>query len=122
MIENTARNKRKPIQKIWNSPLWGGAIFNFIDRELKRPGRVAVVCGLVVLYAVVLDGTLFQLRKLYLSSRALDQKTQEIQTKNQMIVEKVEKLSDPRFLEKEVRDRFDLAGEGDLVFIFPEDE
>ena len=97
-------------------------IFDFLYRWLSRPDRVFIICCLVILYSVVFDGTLFQIRKFYLSGKSLDQKTLEIQTKNKILLDKMEKLSDPRYLEKEVRNRFDLAGEGDLIFIFPEDE
>lgn len=62
------------------------------------------------------------MRKLYLQQKTLDQQTLEVQTKNQILIEKMEKLSDPKYLEKEVRNRFDLASQGDLIFIFPEDE
>lgn len=97
-------------------------MFDFLDRWLNRPYRVLSICGVLILYHVVFDGTLFHLRKLYLSRKAIDQKTLEIQAKNQVLTKKLERLSDPKFLEKEVRNRFDLASEGDLIFIFPEDE
>ena len=96
-------------------------MFDFLDRFLRRTDRILVICALLILYSVVFDGTLFQLRKLYLSKKALSRKTFEIETKNQVIENKIKNLSHPRYLEKEVRNRFDLAGEGDLIFIFPED-
>ena len=96
--------------------------FDFLDRWLFRPKHILIICSVVILYAVVFDGTLFKLRRLYLSQKAIDQKTFEIQTKNRVLLRKLEKLSDPKFLEKEVRNRFDLAGKGDLIFIFPEEE
>lgn len=33
---------------------------------------------------------------------------------------KIEKASDPSFIELEARERFDLASEGDLIFVFSE--
>lgn len=49
-------------------------------------------------------------------------RSEEIQTKNEKIVQILKQLKNPDYLEEEVRNRFNLAGEGDLVFIFPEDK
>ena len=97
-------------------------IFQYVDQCLKRPKLIMGFCIVLILFNIIFDGTLFQMRKLYLQQKTLKQQTLEIQTKNDILVEKMEKLSDPKYLEKEVRNRFDLAGQGDLIFIFPEDE
>ena len=97
-------------------------ILKFFNQWLNKPAQVLIVCGAVIFYSLVLDGTLFQIRKLYLNQKSLDKKNYEIQAKNKVLLEKLEKLSNLRQIEKEVRNRFDLAGDGDLIFIFPEDE
>lgn len=97
-------------------------IFQYIDQWLKRPKLIMGFCVVLILFNIIFDGTLFQMRKLYLQQKTLKRQTLEIQTKNDILVEKMKKLSDPKYLEKEVRNRFDLAGQGDLIFIFPEDE
>ncbi len=96
--------------------------FKPVLQFLQKPSNVLTVCIILVGFNVILDGTLFQIRKLYLNKKNLSQKIKEIQIKNQVLVKKLNNLSDPRHLEREVRDRFDLAGEGDLIFVFPEDE
>ena len=97
-------------------------VFQYVDQWLKRPKLIMGFCIVLILFNIIFDGTLFQMRKLYLQQKTLKQQTLEIQTKNDILVEKMKKLSDPKYLEKEVRNRFDLAGQGDLIFIFPEDE
>lgn len=97
-------------------------IFQYVDQWLRQPKLIMGFCLVLILFNIVFDGTLFQIRKLYLQQKSLDQQTLEIQTKNKILIEKMEKLSDPKHLEKEVRNRFDLANQGDLIFIFPEDE
>ncbi len=96
--------------------------FKYIDQWIHRPKLILIFCGILIFFNVVFDGTLFQIRTLYLQKRALTKKSVEINTKNEVLVNKIQQLSDPKNLEKEVRNRFDLAGEGDLIFIFPEDE
>jgi len=88
---------------------------------LEKPYHVFIVCSIFILFNVVLDGTLFQIRKMYLNRKYINQKIVEIQTKDQVLVEKLNNLSQPIYLEKEIRDRFDLAGQGDLIFIFSDD-
>lgn len=100
-------------------------VFKFILKFLQKPSQVLVLCLILAAVNVVLDGTLFHIRKLYLNKKNLNQKIQETQIKNQALVKKLKKLSDPKqlgYLEKEARNRFDLAGREDLIFIFPEDE
>ena len=44
----------------------------------------------------------------------------KIERQRQEIEVKIKKAEDPAFVEKELRQRLDYAGEGDLIFIFPE--
>ena len=97
-------------------------IFKHIERWINQPKLILIVCGVLIFFNVVFDGTLFQIRTLYLHKKAIQKNSKEISTKNEVLVHKIQQLSDPKHLEKEVRNRFDLAGEGDLIFIFPEDE
>lgn len=96
--------------------------FKWVESCIQNPYRIFFICSVFIFINVIFDGTLFRIRKLYLSRKILIEKSYEIKKKNQKILEKLEKIKDPQFLEKEIRNRFDLAGEGDLIFIFPEDE
>ena len=95
--------------------------FKALLKFLEQPYQVFIFCLVLVVFNVILDGTLFQMRKMYLNRKHIEQKTLEIQTKDQVIVEKLNNLSNPVYLEKEIRDRFDLVGQGDLIFIFPDE-
>ena len=97
-------------------------IFQALEKRLNKPQQILIFCCAFIFLNVVLDGTIFHIRKLYLNKKYLTAKTTEISIKNQTLLDKLDQLSDPVHLEKEVRNRFDLAGQGDLIFIFPEDE
>ena len=97
-------------------------IFRNIEQWIYQPKLILIFCGILIFFNVVFDGTLFQIRTLYLQKKVLREKSEEMNTKNEVLVNKIKQLSEPKYLEKEVRNRFDLAGEGDLIFIFPEDE
>ena len=97
-------------------------VFKSILRFLQKPSRVLALCLILAGCNIILDGSFFQMRKLYLNKKNLNHKIEEIQKKNQVLLKKLNNLSNPRHLEKEARERFDLAEQGDLIFIFPEDE
>ena len=92
-----------------------------ISQWIHQPKLIFIFCGVLIFLNIVFDGTLFRIRTLYLQKKSIIKKSKEINTKNEVILNKIQQLSDPKHLEKEVRNRFDLAGEGDLIFIFPED-
>lgn len=50
----------------------------------------------------------------------ISQELQTIELKTAGLKEKLEKVKDPKFVEKQIKERFDFVEEGDLVFIFSE--
>lgn len=53
---------------------------------------------------------------------SIQEKIEILQAKNTELKNRLKKVKDPAFLEREARDRFDLVSEGDLVFVFSEEE
>lgn len=94
----------------------------FFQEWLQKPYGVFIACLIFLGINIIFDGTLFKIRELYLNKQQLLQASEEIKIKNERIVSILERLKDPTYLEKEARNRLNLAGEGDLIFIFPEDE
>ena len=91
-------------KKFFNRPLW----------------VLLLSCALVGAH-LIFDGSFLQMWRLYNSRQALEYRIKDLQTKNGLVEERLKKLSDSDFLEKEVRNRFNLAGEEDLIFIFSND-
>lgn len=80
-----------------------------------------ICLGLIVLNLVI-DGSLLRLWSLHRDYESTQEKIQILQQKNQEMKLRLAKAKDPAFLEREARDRFDLVSEGDLVFVFSEEE
>ncbi|MBX3021551.1 MAG: septum formation initiator family protein [Bdellovibrionales bacterium] len=80
-----------------------------------------ICLGLVTLN-VVFDGSLFRLWSLHRDHVSIQQNIQTLQQQNQDLKKRLQKAKDPAFLEREARDRFDLVSEGDLVFVFSDEE
>ena len=93
----------------------------FMEEFLKRPLWLLIACAVIVCTHLVLDGTLLRMWHLYNSRKVLEGRITDIQTKNLLVEERLGKLSDSRFLEREVRDRFNLVGEEDIIFIFSDE-
>ena len=96
-------------------------IVYFIKQCLDHPFWLLIFCSCVVCMHLVLDGSFMRMWHLYNSRKILENRIKDIQTKNTLVKERLKKMSDSRFLEKEVRDRFNLVGEEDIIFIFSEE-
>ena len=65
---------------------------------------------------------MLRLWNLHQDFRQIQTKTIDMEIRNREMDEKLKRASDPLFIEREARDRFDLVEEGDLVFIFASEE
>jgi len=94
----------------------------FIKSVLDRPLWLLLICFSMICFYLILDGTLVRLLHLYKSREILKTQINDIKHKNSVVEERLKKLSDSQFLEQEVRDRFNLVEEEDIVFIFSEEK
>lgn len=80
------------------------------------------ICLAFVVLNAVIDGSLFRLYGLYQEHDRVAASIADIEKKNTELQARLRRAKDPAFLEREARDRFDLVSEGDLVFVFSEEE
>lgn len=97
-------------------------LFGGVGRLLQNPQQVIWICLTLVLVNVVIDGSLFRLYSLYQEFDNIQIKKINIEKQNIDLKARLQRAKDPAFLEREARDRFDLVSEGDLVFVFSEEE
>lgn len=96
--------------------------FRGINNLLQAPQKVIWICLIFVILNLVLDGSLFRLWSLNRDMVATQAGILSLQTKNTELKARLKRAKEPSFLEREARDRFDLVSEGDLVFVFSEEE
>lgn len=85
---------------------------------LQSPVSVLVIVGAISFGAVTLDGTLFRLWSL---ARDRDQLEERLVSLKQSITDKEQRVAQsnrPEFIEREARESLDFVRDGDLVFIF----
>jgi cell division protein FtsB len=100
------------------------ALFGFyssLGRFLQNPVQVFWFCLSVIFVTCVLDGSLLHLWALHRDKNDLHQQVAMLKIENQKVKAMIKRASDPTFIEREAMDRFDLVEEGDLVFVFSED-
>jgi len=96
--------------------------FQRLNNLLQAPQKVIWIClGLVVLNLII-DGSLFRLWSLHRDYQTIQGNILSLDQQNAKLKMQLAKAKDPAFLEREARDRFDLVSEGDLVFVFSEEE
>lgn len=92
-----------------------------LRRFLQKPAKVFFVCLCLASVSMLFDGILWRLYGLH---RDQDRTTMEIaglKTEIKGLNSQLIQAHDPSYIERQARDRLDLAGENDLVFIFPEE-
>lgn len=91
----------------------------WVRETLNHPAKVFVFCLLFFVLTLSLNGVPLRLWGLH---RDLDRYENEIQ-KNKRDIKALEmklaQAQEPAFIERQARDRLDLAGENDLIFVFP---
>ena len=90
-----------------------------ITQLLSQPRKVAIYCILFVTLSALFNGVLWRLWALHRDhNRRVTEMARAVES-IQSLSHQVEQAKDPVFIERQARDRLDLAGEKDLVFVFP---
>lgn len=92
-----------------------------LRKFLHRPGRVLVVCLFFLCMSLVFDGILWRLWGLHRDHERLSGEISSIQREIGSLGRQLRQARDPSFIERQARDKLDLVGENDLVFVFPEE-
>lgn len=97
------------------------SFFSILNKWLNEPAKVLLFCVIALFLSLVVKGSVFQLWGLHNDYADLKEKTADLKKLTKEVEMKIERVSDPSYLELEVRKRFDLVDKGDLVFVFSED-
>lgn len=93
-----------------------------ISDFLQRPLQVLTVSFFLVAAGLLLDGSLFRLWRLHRDSKEIARRTELLRSETIDLDKKIKRAKDPNFIELEAREKFDLANEGDLIFVFSDEE
>ena len=97
-------------------------IAQFVSNFLHQPALVFAACLILVSFGLVLDGSLLRLWALHRDSQEMTEKLLQIEASSASLKRQIARAQDPQYIEQQARERFDLVGEKDLVFVFSDDE
>jgi cell division protein FtsB len=95
--------------------------YQWFHQLLHRPLQILWICLALACVGVVLDGTAFRLWSLHRDHDFLAAKISDAKIRSKQLEFRIRRARQPEFIEKAVRDQFDLVKEGDLIFIFSDD-
>lgn len=87
---------------------------------LNQPKKVFVTCAVIFILALFLNGTVWKVWGLYRDESFITEQIQQTRASIVQIESFMKQAKDPTFIERQARDKMDLVGENDLVFVFPE--
>jgi cell division protein FtsB len=96
--------------------------FRGLNTLLHAPQKMFWVCVGLIILNLIIDGSLLRLWTLHRDYKTIQNNIAQTEQQNAKLKIQLAKAKDPAFLEREARDRFDLVSEGDLVFVFSEEE
>ncbi len=85
---------------------------------LNSPARVFLICAAFGFLTLVVDGTMLRLWTLHREHQKIEQNISKVEEKSKVLEVQIQKAKEMEFVERQARDRFDLVGEDDLVFVF----
>ena len=89
---------------------------------LYQPSKVAMTALAIATLGLLVDGSLYRLMSLYRERDHVEKENQEIEFKTAALRMQSAGANDPRHIERDARERFDLVEKNDLLFVFSENE
>lgn len=89
-----------------------------LRRFLNRPDKVAFACCFVFVISIFINGNIWRLWSLHRDLDHINTEIMQAQEATTSLQAHLKQAKDPAFIERQARDKLDLAGENDLVFIF----
>lgn len=98
------------------------ALARRLNRILHRPTKVFWICLALAAASVLLDGSFIHLWSLHRDQQRLETRIEDGRARLKQFEFRIDEAQQPQFIERQARDQFDLVKEGDLIFVFSEDD
>ncbi|OQW47224.1 MAG: hypothetical protein A4S09_15640 [Proteobacteria bacterium SG_bin7] len=89
-----------------------------LNHWLNSPIKVFWACIGIIFLILISDGSVFRLWNLHGDQERITKNIAKLERDFQVLDGQYLKVNDPEFLEQQARDRLDLAGEDELIFVF----
>lgn len=88
---------------------------------LDYPKKIFIICALVAFFGLLFDGTFIRLWSLSQQQKRLRDQISQLKIQNSQLNVQLEKAKDPAYISRMARDRLDLVGDDELIFVFDDD-
>lgn len=88
---------------------------------LNQPLKVFWICAAICFASVILDGSFIRLWSLHREASNLENKIEAAKGNAKQLAFKIQESQKSSFIERQARDQLDLVKEGDLVFVFADE-
>jgi len=93
-----------------------------IEKYFLNTANVILICCLGLFVALGLNGGLLDFVQSKKVEKAMEEEISFIELRSEQVKQKLEQVNDPKYIEKKIKERFNYVAEGDLVFIFSQEQ
>ncbi len=87
---------------------------------LNKPHKVLMVCLFIFVISLFINGALWRVWGLRRDLGTIQNQIDAAQKQSTILDVQIKQAKDPVYIERQARDKLDLVGEHDLIFVFPE--
>ena len=91
-----------------------------LRKFLNDPRKVLIVCLFVFVISLFLNGGVWKVWSLRSDYSTIGDQISIAQKQSSILDMQIHQAKDPVFIERQARDKLDMVGEKDLIFVFPE--
>ena len=87
---------------------------------LNNPVKVFLVCILVFVVSLFFNGAIWRVWGLHHDSDTIQKQIMSSRAQAKVLDMQIKQAKDPSFIERQAKDKLDMVGANDLVFVFSE--
>ncbi len=88
--------------------------------SLNRPLKILLVCNIVFAGYLFLNGAVWRVWGLKRDQATISDQILDAKERSKMLDMQIRQAKDQSFIARQAKDKLDMVGERDLVFVFPE--
>ena len=92
----------------------------FLLSLLFQPRQILIYCLVFFFGSLLFNGTALRLWGLHRDQTRLVSEIEQLKLEKESVLHQIDQASDPYFIERQARERFDLVEDQDLLFVFNE--
>lgn len=85
---------------------------------LNKPIKVFVLCVIIFIISLFFNGAIWRVWSLHRDSNKIQEQILSSKEQSKLLDMQIKQAKDPSFIERQAKDKLDMVGENDLVFVF----